>query len=161
MIVELRTRQARHQFDRRRARLGAVNVVNARWVTTIFCVIGSIDLLVDLETSLFQEGDVFLHVSGLDAAFMPRLNAAEPGRGAPVHRPDAQVIADAHNPDGRMRSVPSLRIDAIRNSSAVPSLLSSSLVQVVISTHPCYSNILQGKDQGANQSLKCFLLVFS
>jgi hypothetical protein len=55
-----------------------------------------------------------------------------------------------------LRSVPLLRSGAIRNSSAVPILLSSSLVQVVMSAHPCYSNILQEKDQGTNQFPKMF-----
>lgn len=66
-------------------------------------------------------------------------------RPPPMHT--TQMVTD-------LRSMPLLRSEAICNSSAVPILLSSSLVQVVMSTHAYYSNILHGKDQGANLSLK-------
>ena len=92
-----------------------------------------------------HEGDVFVYAASSDVAFVARLGATEPGHRAPAHRADVEVIAVADDPDGdgTLRSVPSRRSDAICSSSAVPLLVSSSLVHAVIGALPFCQNAIR------------------
>jgi hypothetical protein len=73
-------------------------------VAAVFCAIGSVNLIVNVGSGFFYEGDVFVHAASLDVAFMPRLNTAKPGGCAPVHGPNVQVVTEANNPDDHQLS---------------------------------------------------------
>lgn len=64
---------------------------NARGVAAVLCAVGGIDLVIDIRVGL-HESDIFVDAAGLDATFMPRLSAAEPGSGAPIHGADVKVV---------------------------------------------------------------------
>ena len=91
--------ERRHQFDRRGARPRAHNRVDdACRVAAVLRAVGGIDLVVERWVGL-HISNVFAHAASLDATFVAHLGAAEPGGGAPVNRPDVEVVAEADDPN--------------------------------------------------------------
>jgi hypothetical protein len=103
----------------------------------IFGAVRHIDLIIGTRVVLLHEGDLLFDAASPNVTLVTYLSAAEPGAGAPKPGPDVEIVPEADNPNVTgFRSVPSLRRDAICNSSAPSILWSSSLVHFVIGFSP-------------------------
>src|SRR5437870_7865961 len=78
---------ARHELERRGSPFWARDPVDGvGGVAVVFRAVGRVELVVDVVR--LDEADVAVDAAGVDVAFVPVLDAAEPGGPAPVDRAD-------------------------------------------------------------------------
>lgn len=91
---------ARHQLDRRGARLGGHHrVYPLRAVPQVFAAVRGIDRIVERGIGGVLEADVLFDPAGHDAAVAPLPRAAIPGGAVSVSRSHIKIVVLPHDPD--------------------------------------------------------------
>src|SRR5208283_1861242 len=96
---------ARQQPNRRGARLSThYGIDDSCLVAAVLGAVRSVDIVIEPRISV-GEDHFFRDTAGADTAFASYLGAAKPAGGAPVHGPDAELVADTGHPDRHRLSV--------------------------------------------------------
>src|SRR5260370_5085528 len=110
--IELGSRCARHELERRGSRLrGQHAVEDVSGVPAVLGPVGGIDLIVDVVARCVDECDVLQNAAGSYAALTPLLGFAEPIGIAAPDGSSEQVVAVADGPYGRRLSEAALAPD--------------------------------------------------